>query len=250
MKNFEDPIKDYYKEERYKIPEHWALDPYSKFGFIYQSYMKEILSLIPSNSSLRILDLGCGDGRIDYELRKLGHTIVGVDYNQRAIDFAKVYVKDGTFICADLTKDLESLKFSEPFDFIILVEVIEHINPQFHRSILEFCYINLASEGKLLVTAPTPLVPRDPQKHYKHFTLDEMKELVSSVGFKVENVVGIDRRNFVYNIFYELLWKILSNKYYDFRVYRYFLSKFYNKYFGRSPIHQARRLIYILRKTS
>ena len=45
-----------------------------------------INSDIKSNS--RIIDLGCGPGLYDYEIGKLGHNVLGVDFNKESINYA------------------------------------------------------------------------------------------------------------------------------------------------------------------
>ncbi len=48
-----------------------------------------IQSLIPLNTHKRVLDLGCGDGRIAIRLGETGYTVTGVDIDKEYIKQAK-----------------------------------------------------------------------------------------------------------------------------------------------------------------
>jgi 2-polyprenyl-3-methyl-5-hydroxy-6-metoxy-1,4-benzoquinol methylase len=39
----------------------------------------------------KIIDLGCGPGLYTYELGKLGHNVLGVDFNKKSINYAQKY---------------------------------------------------------------------------------------------------------------------------------------------------------------
>ncbi|UPK75702.1 class I SAM-dependent methyltransferase [Nocardioidaceae bacterium SCSIO 66511] len=68
----------------------------------------------------RILDAGCGPGRIGAELHDRGHTVVGVDVDQELIEAARVDHPGPTWINADLsTLDLPSAGIDEKFDAAI-----------------------------------------------------------------------------------------------------------------------------------
>ncbi|UYM03560.1 class I SAM-dependent methyltransferase [Solicola gregarius] len=65
----------------------------------------------------RILDAGCGPGRLGAELHRRGHTVVGVDVDPELIEAAGVDHPGPTWINADLaTLDLPALGIDEPFD--------------------------------------------------------------------------------------------------------------------------------------
>jgi SAM-dependent methyltransferase len=51
----------------------------------------------------RILDVGCGAGRVTKAVTERGGRIVGVDINPAAIDIARQTCPDATFVCAGMT---------------------------------------------------------------------------------------------------------------------------------------------------
>jgi len=52
-----------------------------------QNIYNWINSSIKTNS--KIIDLGCGPGLYAYELGRLGHNVLGIDFNEKSIDYAK-----------------------------------------------------------------------------------------------------------------------------------------------------------------
>jgi SAM-dependent methyltransferase len=54
----------------------------------------------------RVLDAGCGTGRVAVRLAELGHDVVGVDLDQRMLDHARAAAPGLTWVLADLA-DLE-----------------------------------------------------------------------------------------------------------------------------------------------
>ncbi|WP_155729061.1 class I SAM-dependent methyltransferase, partial [Staphylococcus capitis] len=48
-----------------------------------------IKSIAPINKYKKILDLGCGPGLYSLELSKVGYDVLGVDYSQKSINYAR-----------------------------------------------------------------------------------------------------------------------------------------------------------------
>ena len=65
----------------------------------------------------RLLDAGCGPGRVGAELAARGHTVVGVDADAELIAAAKVDHPGSRWLVADLSElDLAAEGETEPFD--------------------------------------------------------------------------------------------------------------------------------------
>lgn len=70
----------------------------------------------------RILDVGCGSGRLASSLHALGHQVVGVDSDKAALDQAILDHPDVTWVLSDLLEvTLDRLGVSVPFDVVALV---------------------------------------------------------------------------------------------------------------------------------
>ncbi|HSX22768.1 MAG TPA: bifunctional glycosyltransferase/class I SAM-dependent methyltransferase, partial [Gaiellaceae bacterium] len=72
----------------------------------------------------RVLDLGCGSGRVGAELRAKGHFVVGVDAAPEPETSARL----DKFVVADLDAGLPVAAAEEgPFDIVIAADVLEHL---------------------------------------------------------------------------------------------------------------------------
>ncbi len=88
----------------------------------------EIVAQAALEPGRRILDLGCGDGRVAYALAAhFGMRVVGVDYCKERLEIAKARCQGLSceFIHADVNFFSETT--SERFEYAIAVEVLEHL---------------------------------------------------------------------------------------------------------------------------
>jgi|ETNmetMinimDraft_26_1059896.scaffolds.fasta_scaffold47787_1 methionine biosynthesis protein MetW len=112
----------------------------------YSSSLEKITRLFDFDcKKLKIIDLGCGDGRLSGELVKKGHDVYGIDAAEDAIHEAiKLGIKA---VVGDLEKELP---FSEnEFDVVIFVDVYEHLYDQ--ETILKNIHRILKPDGKLII---------------------------------------------------------------------------------------------------
>ena len=79
---------------------------------------------------MRILDVGCAEGKVTVYLASKGHEVTAADisnkYLQMAEDLAKENFLDIKFCNFSIEKDNEIME-SESFDLIYLMDVIEHL---------------------------------------------------------------------------------------------------------------------------
>lgn len=69
----------------------------------------------------RVLDAGCGPGRVGAELHARGHTVVGVDADPALIEAARLDHPGPRWLVSDLADlDLPALGEPEPFDAAVL----------------------------------------------------------------------------------------------------------------------------------
>src|ERR1700760_446005 len=68
----------------------------------------------------RVLDAGCGPGRVGGYLARRGHTVVGVDIDPIPVAAAEQDHPDATWLVADLSQlDLPARGIAEPFDIAV-----------------------------------------------------------------------------------------------------------------------------------
>jgi 2-polyprenyl-3-methyl-5-hydroxy-6-metoxy-1,4-benzoquinol methylase len=76
-------------------------------------------AMLPRRS--RVLDAGCGPGRVGAELAARGHLVVGVDADEALIEAARADHPESVWLVADLSDlDLEALGQPEPFDAAVV----------------------------------------------------------------------------------------------------------------------------------
>lgn len=101
----------------------------------------------------RILDAGCGPGRVGGRLAALGHEVVGVDIDPALIAAAERDHPGPTWLVGDLAElDLPALGITDPFDVIVSAgNVMPFLDPATRVSALERLARHLAPEGRLVV---------------------------------------------------------------------------------------------------
>jgi len=99
----------------------------------------------------RILDAGCGTGRVGGRLATLGHTVVGVDVDPALIDYATSDFPDSTWLVSDLALlDLRAAGIVEPFDLIFAAgNVLGFLAPSTRIAALENLRSHLTESGRV-----------------------------------------------------------------------------------------------------
>lgn len=101
----------------------------------------------------RILDAGCGPGRVGGRLAELGHQVVGVDLDPELIAAAKDDHPGPTWVVGDLsTLDLAAQGLPGAYDVIVSAgNVMTFLDPDTHRAVLERLGAHLAEDGRLVI---------------------------------------------------------------------------------------------------
>ena len=101
----------------------------------------------------RILDAGCGPGRVGAELAARGHVVVGVDVDPKLIAAAESDHPGPTWLVADLAElNLAAEGVCEPFDAAILAgNVMTFVGPGTERTVLSRVGSHVRPDGVILV---------------------------------------------------------------------------------------------------
>ena len=148
--------------ERYKqfwTPEFWKAyceqeDPVRQYRHSRESLLA--LELLEPKSGARVLEAGCGYGRISSALLKSAAiTLVGIDLNYAMVEFCGGNL-DGDF--AGATALVEVLPFAdESFDAVLCSGVLMHVADQ-PRALSEFVRV-LRPGGRLVISGNNRLSP-------------------------------------------------------------------------------------------
>ncbi len=119
----------------------------------------DILNLILKKIQPKsMLDLGTGSGNTEFEFSRSVKTIVGVDYHKEALGFLKSQlskrkIKNVNLIHSDIREVSNYSKYGK-FDFILLMDVIEHIREKDAIKLLKQLQGLLNQDGYLCIITP------------------------------------------------------------------------------------------------
>lgn len=107
-------------------------------------------AMVPRHA--RILDAGCGPGRVGGRLAELGHVVVGVDLDPALIEAARQDHPGPTWLVGDLAVlDLAAHGIDEPFDVVVSAgNVMTFLDPATRRDVLARLAAHLAADGRLV----------------------------------------------------------------------------------------------------
>lgn len=113
---------------------------------------------INHDSKLKILDVGCGVGRLTIPLLEQGHEVTGTEIaEQNLTELAQICEKNHlNEHLALLCHDFETEPLEERFDFAICCNVIHHFDPEKKIAILTNIIKSLKPGGQLGIIEPNP----------------------------------------------------------------------------------------------
>lgn len=178
------------------LPGDIYFNAFHKGNFIQRFWQRhkfdEVINAIDSKNSV-ILDIGCGPGVMSSLLPDSAFCI-GIDISRDQIKFAK----KSTNRCF-VVGDSKNLPFNEnTFDYVTLIEVIEHLDKDNTVEILSEINRLLKKDGSLIITTPNyhscwPIIEKiwsrmNPvdytREHINKMTIKKIKALLERSNFK------------------------------------------------------------------
>jgi SAM-dependent methyltransferase len=198
MKRFSKRLKKGIREEFYGYPasSHAPFRSLLRRILLYPEYLHLKFAgreSIPFRGAGRILDVGCGSGKMLVDLREQGWGVYGVDFSPVAVDYAK-----GQHGLDVRLGDLFQAGYQDGFfDVVMFNHSLEHIyNP---LETLQEANRIMKPGGLLLISIPNAggleakmfgkwWVQWDTPRHLYHFTKATMRRLVTNAGFRLGGI--------------------------------------------------------------
>lgn len=130
----------------------WDAKDYHKYSSEQQKWAQELISKLNLKGSERVLDIGCGDGKVTAELAGLlpQGSVLGIDNSGEMIDLTRNSHPPESFPnLAFLVKDARQLDFNNEFDVIVSFACLHWVID--HRPVLEGIKKSLKPSGKILL---------------------------------------------------------------------------------------------------
>lgn len=155
----------------------------------FKLQMHRYLMAVPYCKNKAVLDSGCGVGNGSFLLSANAQSVLAIDNNQEAIDFANKYYPNINikYQLYDVCKPL-----NKSFQVIVSFDVIEHLaKPDEYLSVIDQ---ELAADGLLIISTPNKnvlqLIYPEPNRHHlSEMTRAELKEKLEK-RFEIDKIVG------------------------------------------------------------
>jgi trans-aconitate 2-methyltransferase len=130
----------------------WNPNEYFKSSSEQQKWAQELIAKLALNGDERVLDIGCGDGKITAKIAELlpNGSIVGIDNSKEMINFAqKNFSSKGFPNLAFELMDASHLSYNDEFDVVFSNAALHWVID--HLPVLEGIKRSLKPSGKVLL---------------------------------------------------------------------------------------------------
>lgn len=182
---------------------NWDADRYSAdFQFVHK-YGEDVMELLQSPKGSRVVDLGCGNGRLTVKLKEKGYNVTGID---DSADMLKAAGENYSGI--DFVKG-NALNFNiEPCDAIFSNAVLHWIDKRRHQELLNNIASNIKKGGEFVCefggfgcaervhSALQAIFEERGHRYFKNFyfpTVGEYAPLLENAGLRVKYAILFDR---------------------------------------------------------
>ncbi len=160
---------------------------------LFYKQSKDLVKLLEKlqviDKKTRVLDIGCGVGRLEYALAEKVGQCTGIDISPSMVKLAKRHVKgENVKFLVTNGKDLEAVK-NQKFDLVFSILVFQHLPREFFLKYLQEINSVLKKEGKLLFQIPIywKQKPEEPPKNHpwglRFYSLKELQESLERLNF-------------------------------------------------------------------
>lgn len=176
-------------------------------NYKYDNLREDILTFIPKDAK-RILDVGCGTGKLLSRLQSEGKECYGIEPSKEASEIAKINLGNTDKIINKSIEDAINEIPNDYFDVILFLDVLEHlIDP---LNIIKQIKTKLNHDGVIISSIPNIryfhnfydlIIKKEFQykeygvmdkTHLRFFTYKSIKNMFEVAGYSILNFTGIN----------------------------------------------------------
>jgi ubiquinone biosynthesis O-methyltransferase len=171
--------------------------------FWHETKRRTIERMLPPAAGELVLDVGCGSGVVSDWLAESGADVIGIDGNERAIEFATAhFARPGLAFRLGLVD--EDFEVGRSADKIYCLELVEHVHRDQGVAMLAHFHRVLRPDGRVFLTTPNyrslwpaiewvmdafGLAPElAGHQHVEHYHPRALRALVRECGFEVDDL--------------------------------------------------------------
>jgi tellurite methyltransferase len=154
--------KSFYEDNYRKAEYFWGVEP--------NTACLKVVELMPPTKPLKLLDIGCGEGkdavffaRCGYEVSAFDISEAGLEKTKRLADQARVHVR--TF-----RANLSDYRIDEKYDILYSSGVLHYIKPELRDEVMANYKASVNNDGLVAfhVFVSKPFIPPAPDDDYHH----------------------------------------------------------------------------------
>lgn len=163
----------------------WMIELDNPFAKAHKA--NEIIKMLPLQKGIRILDIGCGPGRILLPLAKKieyqdGH-VTGLDIQAEMIEKTKAKARDLGITNVDfINSSIDGAKINEAYDIVLMICVLGEIPKNDRKSVMQKIARYLQPNGIISITE-TIFDPHFQSRKY-------VSSIMNEIGFAEDKFVG------------------------------------------------------------
>lgn len=149
----------------------------------------------------RILEVGCGTGRIYLRLLQEGHDVYGIDVSQDYLDVLKRKADENGLKPHVLQEDMRSFSFDVTFELIIVpYDTVRYVtSPEGQLQCLSTIRDHLSDDGKVIFEFSRPesawsTTPRTLRTEFTHEGDEYLQITTFTLSDPIEQLVAIDEK--------------------------------------------------------
>lgn len=156
-----------------------------------KTYINEFIAGLTGN---KVLDIGCGGGKITGYLTQNGIDAIGIDFSEELLKIAKKNFPNSKFILADIY----GYEHENQVDGIITKDVLFHLSDENLLAVLQKFRRLLKPNGNLCIIMDMPKEAGEQifveelndkyQIYYNYLTPEKLRDLLLKTGFNIKSI--------------------------------------------------------------